>query len=33
VLTGMKTLKMDAIAKARAGLTTLEEAMTVVSLD
>jgi type IV pilus assembly protein PilB len=32
VLTGMHTLKMDGIAKARAGITTLEEAMTVVSL-
>ncbi len=31
VLTGMQTLRMDGIAKARAGLTTLEEAMTVIS--
>lgn len=30
--TGMQSLKMDGIAKARAGLTTLEEAMTVISL-
>lgn len=29
---GMKTLKMDGLDKAMAGLTTLEEAMTVVSL-
>jgi len=32
VLTGMQTLKMDGLAKARSGLTTLEEAMTVVSM-
>ncbi len=33
VLTGMQTLRMDGIAKARAGLTTLEEAMTVISIN
>ncbi|HWJ03137.1 MAG TPA: ATPase, T2SS/T4P/T4SS family [Verrucomicrobiae bacterium] len=32
VLTGMQTLKMDGMAKAKSGLTTLEEALTVVSL-
>ena len=33
VLSGMQSLRMDAIAKARAGLSTLEEALTVVSLN
>ncbi|MDA8441203.1 MAG: ATPase, T2SS/T4P/T4SS family [Peptococcaceae bacterium] len=32
VINGMQTLKMDGLAKAKAGETTLEEAMTVISL-